>query len=62
MSSENRVIREPRTTTTTVIVVNRPGAYWSSYYDTTLEHSWQSPGQSYSDTFHRMLRQHENAS
>ena len=47
---------------TTVTIINCPGPYWSSYYDTTLEHAWQSPGQSYSDTFHRMLRQHANVS
>ena len=62
MSSENRVVRDSRTTATTVTIVNCAGPYWSSYYDTTLEHAWQSPGQSYSDTFHRMLRRHVYAS
>jgi hypothetical protein len=49
---------EPPDTSTIVITVNCPGPYWSSYYDTELEYAWQSPGQSYSDTFHRMLRRH----
>ena len=47
---------EPPDTSTIVITVNCPGLYWSSYYDTELEYSWRSPGHSYTDTSHRMLR------
>ena len=62
MSNKNPTAEEFSVVATTVIIVNCPGPYWSSYYDTELEYSWQSPGQSYSDTFHQMLRRNENAS
>lgn len=55
---ELQMSSEPPDTSAIVINVNCPGPYWSSYYETELDYSWQSPGHLYSGTFHRMLRQH----
>jgi hypothetical protein len=58
MKSEDRTAEDFSALATVVVVVNCPGPYWWSFYDTELEYSWQAPGHSYSEVLHRMIRRH----